>query len=95
MKGDEGIFLGYSCKSRAYRSLNLSTHKIIESAHVKVDEFAKRTEEESKKEPKDYMRCVFSEPDTLPDTSINKETTSTKPGIATESQEVQTESQEV
>ena len=32
-KGDEGIFLGYSSKSKAYRSLNFSTHKVIESAH--------------------------------------------------------------
>ena len=42
-KGDEGIFLGYSCKSKAYRCLNFSTHKIIESAHVKVDEFVEKT----------------------------------------------------
>jgi len=40
VKGDEGIFFGYSCTSKAYRCLNLSTHKVIESAHVKVDEFA-------------------------------------------------------
>ena len=46
-KGDEGIFLGHSCKSKAYRYLNLFTHKVIESAHVKVDEFAKKIEEES------------------------------------------------
>ena len=39
VKGDEGIFLGYSW-SKVYRCLNLSTHKVIESAHVKVDEFA-------------------------------------------------------
>ena len=42
-KGDEGIFLGYSSKSKAYRCLNLSTHKVIENAHVKVDDFAKKT----------------------------------------------------
>ena len=95
VKSDEGIFLGYSCKSKAYRCLNLSTHKIIESAHVKVDEFAERTDEERKKEPKDYRRFVFIEPDTFLDTSINKENASTKPNIATEPQEVQTKSQEV
>ena len=49
----------YSSKSKAYRCLNLSTYKVIESAHVKVDEFAEKTEEESKKEPKDYRRFVF------------------------------------
>ena len=41
--GDEGIFLGYSSKSKAYRCLNFSTHKVIESAHVKVDEFIEKT----------------------------------------------------
>ena len=40
IKGDEGIFLGYSCKSKAYKFLNFFTHKIIESAHVRIDEFA-------------------------------------------------------
>ena len=90
-KGDEGIFLGYSCKSKTYRCLNFSTHKIIESAHVKVDEFVEKTEEESKKEPEDYRRFLFI--DTLPDTSFNKKTTSTKPSIVTELQEVQTKSQ--
>ena len=79
-KGDEGIFLGYSFKSKAYRCLNLSTHKIIESAHVKVDEFAEKTEEERKKEFEDYRRFVFI--DMFSDTSINK-TTSTDPSTPT------------
>ena len=29
VKSDEGIFLGYSNKSKAYKCLNLTTHKII------------------------------------------------------------------
>ena len=41
----------YSSKSKAYRCLNLSTHKVIESAHVKVDEFAEKKANESNKEP--------------------------------------------
>ena len=90
-KGDEGIFLGYSCKNKACRCLNLSTHKIIESAHVKVDEFVENTKEESKKEPEDYRRFFFI--DTFPDTSVNKKTASTKPSTVTKLQEVQTESQ--
>lgn len=49
VEGDEGIFLGYSYRSKAYRCLNLSTHKIIESAHVRIDEYAKKSEEESNK----------------------------------------------
>ena len=71
VKSDEGIFLGYSCKIRAYRCLNLSTHKVIESAHVKVDEFVERTKKESKKELEDYRRFVYIEPDTLPSIPIN------------------------
>ena len=43
VKGDEGIFLGYSCKSKAYKCLNLSTYKIIESALVKIDEFVEKS----------------------------------------------------
>ena len=86
VKGDEGIVLGYSCRSKAYKCQNLFTHKIIESAHVRIDEFAKKTEEERKKEPEDYRRFIFIEPDTLPDTSINKETASIKTSTVTESQ---------
>ena len=90
VKGDEGIFFGYSCKSKAYRCLNLSTHKVIESAHVKVDEFAERTKEESKREPEDYRRFVSIEHDTVPTTSTNQES-STPESSVTELQEEQTE----
>ena len=48
-KSDKGIFLGYSSKSKAYRCLNLSTHKVIESVHVKVDEFVEKIKKERKK----------------------------------------------
>ena len=40
VKSDEGIFLGYSSRSKSYKCFNLTTHKIIESAHVKIDEFS-------------------------------------------------------
>ena len=53
VKGDEGIFIGYSFRTKAFKYLNLSSHKIIESAHVRIDEFAERSEEESHKERKD------------------------------------------
>ena len=66
VKGDEGIFLGYSCKSKAYKFLNLSTHRIIKSAHVRINEFVERSEEESNKELEDYRRFIYYEPDTLP-----------------------------
>ena len=66
VKSDEGIFLGYSCKSKAYKCLNLSTHKIIESAHVRIDECVEKSEEESNKELEDYKKFIYYEPDTLP-----------------------------
>ena len=69
VKGDEGIFLGYSCRSKAYKCLNLSTYKIIESAHVRIDEFAEKSEEERNKELADYKRFVYYEHDTLPNLS--------------------------
>ena len=78
--------------------MNFYTHKIIESAHVKVDEFAKKTKEESKKEPKDYKRFVYYELDTLPNIFDKKETSSPKLStspIVTELQDVQTESQDL
>ena len=47
--------------------MNLSINKIIESAHVRIDEFTKRSEEEKNKEPEDYKRFIYYEPDTLSD----------------------------
>ena len=57
---------------------------------MKVDEFAEKTEEESKKEPEDYMRFVFI--DIFIYTYINKNTTSTEPNKVIELHEVQTKS---
>ena len=62
----------YFCKSKAYKCLNLSTHKVIESEHVKVDEFVEKSEEERKKIPEDYRRFVYIEPDIVPSTSFNQ-----------------------
>ena len=81
VKGDEGIFLGYSYRSKAYKCINLSTHKIIESARVRIDEFAEKTEEERKKEPKDYKRFVYYEPNTFPNMFDSKETS--RPELST------------
>ena len=85
VKGDEGIFLCYSDISKAYKYLNLSSHKIIESAHVRIDEFAKKAEEESKKEPKDYRRFVHVESKTFPSIFDDKETSSIEPSTVTKS----------
>jgi hypothetical protein len=45
------MFLGYSTKSKAYKCLNLKTHKTIESCHVRIDEFFEKTKDQSVKEP--------------------------------------------
>ncbi|KAK8930658.1 hypothetical protein KSP39_PZI016172 [Platanthera zijinensis] len=37
-KADEGVFLGYSLNSKAYRVYNKSSHKIEESMHITFDE---------------------------------------------------------
>ena len=73
--------------------MNLSTHKIIESAHVRIDKFVEKVEEEIKKEPKDYRGFVSFKSDTFLGIFDIKETSSIEPNIVTKSQEVQIESQ--
>ena len=38
-KSEEGIFLGYSTRSKAYKCLNTNTNKIVESANVNFDKY--------------------------------------------------------
>ena len=38
-KSNEGIFLGYSTRSKSYKCLNTNTNKIVESTIVKFDEY--------------------------------------------------------
>ena len=38
-KSDEGIFLGYSTRSKAYTCLNTNTNKIVDSPNKKFDEY--------------------------------------------------------
>ena len=69
-KSDEGIFLGYSTKSKAYKCLNSNTNKIVESENVRVDEFVEKNEAECKKELKDYnfffVYVYEGKPSTMP-----------------------------
>ena len=53
-------------KIKKYKCLNLTTHKVIESVHVKIDEFLERNKEQSNKEPKNYRNFMYYEPDTIP-----------------------------
>ena len=49
-KFDEGIFLGYSTKRKAYKCYNEMTNNIIESANVKINEYFKQNDESGNKE---------------------------------------------
>ena len=75
-KSDKGIFLGYSTKSKAYKSLYSKTNKVVESANVKVDEFAERNDVECKKEPKYYSTFIYVD-DGAPNTPIKQENKAT------------------
>ena len=52
-KTDEGTFLGYSCKRKAYVCFNHRLGKIVESVHVKVDESTPTTSIISQEESED------------------------------------------
>ena len=41
-KSNEGIFLGYFTKIKAYKCLNSNTNKVVESTNVRINEFAKK-----------------------------------------------------
>ncbi|KAI3697266.1 hypothetical protein L6452_30160 [Arctium lappa] len=49
-KADEGIFIGYSLQSKAYRVYNTRTKMVIESANVIFDESKTRTSEQRNSE---------------------------------------------
>ena len=58
-KSDEGIFLGYSTRSKSYKYLNVNTNKVVESANVNFDEFVEDYGEELGKESKNYRSFVY------------------------------------
>ena len=58
-KSDEGIFLGYSTRSKAYKCLNTNINKVVESANVNFDEFTKVHEVESTKELEQYKSFIY------------------------------------
>ena len=58
-KSDEGIFLGYSTRSKAYKCLNINTNKVVKSANVNFDDFAEEHEAEPVKEPEQYRSFIY------------------------------------
>lgn len=61
-KCDEGIFLGYSTKSKALKCYNNRTQRIMESINVRVDETFEKTEETSSKQAVNEPVVTFWEP---------------------------------
>ena len=53
VKSDQGIFLGYSTRSKSYKCLNTNTNKVVESANVKFEEHVEVQNNESTKKPKE------------------------------------------
>ena len=65
LKGDEGIFLGYSTMRKTYKCLNKSTDTVIESDNVIIGEFANKNDEKRKKKHDDYNKFVYVYADEL------------------------------
>lgn len=82
-KSDEGTFLCYSTKSKAYQCLNKRISKIVESANVRLDEFSQKNEQDGKNEPKNYQGFVYivSNKPTIenPNVAANEETCEVEP----------------
>ena len=53
-KSDEGIFLGYSTRSKHYKCLNTNTSRVVESANVNFDEYTKVHEAKPMKGLEEY-----------------------------------------
>ena len=53
-KSDEGIFLRYSTRSKAYKCLNTNTKKIVESENVNFDEYIEVYDAEPMKNLEEY-----------------------------------------
>ena len=58
-KSDEGIFLGYSTRSKAYKCLNTNTKKVVESANVNFDEFTEVHETRPATELEQYKSFIY------------------------------------
>ena len=55
-QSDEGIFLGYSSTSKAYRVYNKRTMKVMETVNVVIDKFSDSSSEKGIQEfPKEIL----------------------------------------
>ena len=58
-KSDEGIFLGYSNRTKACKCLNTNANKTVKSANVNFDEYTEVHDDESIKRPEEYRSFVY------------------------------------
>ena len=58
-KSEQGIFLGYSTRSKAYKCLNTNTNKIVKSENVNFDEFTEAHEAKPTKELEEYKSFFY------------------------------------
>ncbi|XP_031090921.1 uncharacterized protein LOC115995913 [Ipomoea triloba] len=57
-KSDEGIFLGYSTQSKAYRVFNKRTKSIVESTNVVVDDHVSQKRDDEDEEAQEKTTCL-------------------------------------
>ena len=58
-KSEEGIFLSYYTRTKAYKCLNANTKKVVESTNVKFDELTEVQNVESTKKIEEYKTFVY------------------------------------
>jgi hypothetical protein len=78
-KSDEGIFLGYSTNSRAYRVFNKRTETVMETINVVIDDEkveAPRSREDHQLNSTELPDIVKTSPSVTPAESISTPTTS-------------------
>ncbi|KAI3667036.1 hypothetical protein L6452_42078 [Arctium lappa] len=82
-KADEGVFMGYSSNSAAYRVFLISARKVIESVNVKFDEAADLVSSHSGSEPaftgNSVSEQISSEPALSPD---NQDSSTPSPNLS-------------
>ena len=91
-KSDEGLFLGYSNNSRAYRVYNKRTQKIIESANVIFDDGMK-THSNAQSDDEDAQLPTTSSEKVVGEPSISIDISVERPSDVQTSEEQQTEDQ--
>ena len=70
-RSEEGVFLSYWTKRKAYKCQNLKKNKMIDSENVKVDKFSEYNEEHNIIKPEEYNELIYFEPEKVGTKKIN------------------------